>query len=271
MRKLIVCLVVCCLVGSASAGTWQTGYDGTEAGTLALWKFDGATDTARQAEIGSGSNYAIDSWGYQGTGGTTPDSTSETGGKFGGAYVSTTEGYGEATNGFSGWSSSDNHKRIELWFTVDSSVLNTDGTWNTGNLGVKTWEMELLHAGFGIYLENSTDKMVDQSGYDNGGNFASDALTWAPDTWYHYATEYRDSTHADPGATMYLDGVVIATDDRSVIWGDGANADLRFGNYASTYDLGLVGKIDEVRISVVPEPATMALLGLGGLLIRRKR
>ncbi len=236
---------------AAGENPYFSPYTGSEPDTLVLWKFDGATDAAREAESGSGSNYAITSWGYQGQAGsgTTPDSTSETGGKFGGAYVSTTEGYGSAANGFSVWSGTDIVKTIEFWFLVDSSVLNPDGTWNEGNLGVATWEMEMLHGGFGIYLENITDRMVDQAGYDSGGNFFGPAMTWAPDTWYHYAAEYRDSTHANPGATMYLDGVVIATDDRSIIWGEDASADLRFGNYASTYDLGLVGKIDEVRVS----------------------
>ncbi len=259
MKKLIVSLIVLALVGSALAAgenLFFKPYTGSEPDTLLLYHFDGATDTAREAESGSGSNYAITSWGVH-TSGTT-DSTSATGGKFDGAYVSTVEGYGIAADAISVWdNNASNVHTVEGWFWIDPSVLNPDGTWNLANMGDATWEMELLYigapSGHGIWLgtEFAVDinRIVDGMGYGLGGSVYSDVLEWQPETWYHLAFEYRNSDHPNPGETIYRDGVVIGTDDRSVTWASDNDTDLKFANWNGTYEIGWVGMLDEIRIS----------------------
>jgi len=92
--------------------------------------------------------------------------------------------------------------------------------------------------------------------------------------------------------SLYLDKILVAqtigmTGATSIGIGEGAGGD----NWAGTWTLGrgmwngghgdrVFGNIDEVRISdtaldpcqfLIPEPATILILGLGGLTLLRKR
>jgi len=103
------------------------------------------------------------------------------------------------------------------------------------------------------------------------------------DQWVHFAGVYTPGTSLE----VYLNG------DLSAIRTDGIPAsqfsnngrDVLIGNRPDAGDTGWYGALDEVRIysdaltetqieevMAIPEPATMLMLGLGGLaLIRRKR
>ena len=107
------------------------------------------------------------------------------------------------------------------------------------------------------------------------------------DTWYHYAVTFElDGTSAT--ATMYRDGVFVldatATDFSGFSASD-LNAELGESSPGTgTGDGGFNGLLDDVRVynealtqaeiqglAIIPEPATLALLGLGGAVMLGRR
>lgn len=103
------------------------------------------------------------------------------------------------------------------------------------------------------------------------------------DQWVHYAGVYTPGTSLE----IYLNGdpVGINTTDIPASQFSNNGRDVLIGNRPDSSDCGWYGSLDEVRIysdalseteieavMAIPEPATMLMLGLGGLaLMRRKR
>jgi hypothetical protein len=115
-------------------------------------------------------------------------------------------------------------------------------------------------------------------GFGNGNYraFNSTKDSWNAGQWYHIAATY-DSSLSSGNVKLYVDGVLdtsygetrsIATNDLPLfINSDPYEVDAGAPSPSVRY---FPGVIDEAR--VIPEPATLSLLGLGGLaVIRRKR
>ena len=103
------------------------------------------------------------------------------------------------------------------------------------------------------------------------------------DRWVHYAAVYTPGTSME----IYLDGDPASIRTTGIPASQFSNngRDVLIGNRPDSSDCGWYGSLDEVRIysdalseteieavMAIPEPATMLMLGLGGLaLMRRKR
>ena len=87
--------------------------------------------------------------------------------------------------------------------------------------------------------------------------------------WYHAAATYNSG---DGQWELWLNDQIEATFSAGA-WGFASGAsDLYLGSYNDSQNF-FVGQMDEVRIgeyTYIPEPATMALLAIGSLLLRRK-
>lgn len=245
MKKVVMLLMVIGLVSASQAAMIDDFQAYTEAGTImddtgGVWTetpSDTAVGNVDLADDGAGNQY-ITNWSSGGWGGQT------------GAYRSL------GTNTVADGSSAI------LEFDMMAATDTYDMSFGLANTGDnKAWnDMEAY-----VTIKNGDVKLRDvDGGLGLGDVVAAGAITAG--TWYHFMLDVDTTTDT---FDLYLDGVLTFT---------GAG----FRNGVDTEDLdavkligyGCVDSGDYVavdNITLVPEPATMALLGLGALVMRRKR
>jgi hypothetical protein len=167
------------------------------------------------------------------------------------------------------------------------SISDTDNLDVSSALALEAWikpdEDESTHIGTTSYLIIKPGSYQLNMGADRtsltlqvkiGGSTKSLSVTGLDisyDSWTHVVASY-DSSLTENNMKIYMDGLLIGQQDQAGLVDVNAN-DVSIG-YADR-SANFKGLIDDVKIwnTAVPEPATMVLLGLGGvgLLIRRRR
>jgi len=259
VKRLLVLVLVLSLAGSASADL--RGY----------WKLDGNGD---------------DSSGY-GNDGNVSANVAPTADRFGNpnGAMYFTDGLGNINVGNDASLNLTGAMSILGWAYLDtnSSVYDRRNSRILGKMdggGARAWSAGIEHRN-NTAVHNRGNFQISSDGSDVIS--CEDDATIPLDEWFHYAGVYTPGTSME----LYINGDLAMNVTTGVPASQySANGwDVLIGNRPAASDCGWYGALDEVRIysealtetqieaiMAIPEPATMLMLGLGGLaLIRRKR
>lgn len=155
--------------------------------------------------------------------------------------------------------------RIEFDWTRSNTALDHWVSFSTGFTYSTEPNFRIVDAGtdFGILLRNSG---IDTQKFDNGTGAATGSFT-ATDDPQHVTINLLFSSYADGQSVSAITTVGSTVVDSSSFTWNGNSGQFFFE--LSTVEAGQ--KIDNLSVSTVPEPSSLALLVLGGLLISQRR
>lgn len=141
----------------------------------------------------------------------------------------------------------------------------TYGNWDFAMANTNTYEGSWMHMAV-TYDGTTFIQYINGIPVFSKADFATqfDDGTWDQDWAYWYENPMKIGTHADNPNTTLENGYLAGPLDDFAIWGNCyLDADMVAALYA--------GNVDPLSALCIPEPATLLLLGLGGVLLRRKR
>jgi hypothetical protein len=145
---------------------------------------------------------------------------------------------------------------IDMWFMA-SGVNTAQMLFNCYRVAqVKIWNGDIYFAAW------DDDEVLTEI-------ITSGALTAS--VWQHVVASVTPQGVMD--VSVYaLNGSLIGSATGNLTSGtfNQASRTMYFGSNGGTSNF-YTGRLDEVKVSYIPEPATLALLGLGGLLLRKKK
>lgn len=172
-----------------------------------------------------------------------------------------TDGHGMWHSGLSGSYTSPAGVAVQEWLMADFGLPRTI-------YGADIWNIDTFYWARGIKdisISVSTDN-VNWSTVWSGVVVPADGTL--PDLLYDGVTWVNPNL--DPGHDPQYGRLY----DQRILFDSGVEAKYVVINIFSQHDAAAYGDyiaVDEIRFLAVPEPATMALLGIGGLLFTRKR
>jgi hypothetical protein len=233
------------------------------AGLIAHYTFDsdGSATVGTDATLGEGAS--IDNTNFVAGGGSLLLDPN--------AIVTDTSGADGAVGGDSfDWSGSDVRT---VTFFVRASSTQVDALGTMISLGSGTGGGNR----FDIRLDNGNLRLEVQA----GGSTTGSAL--ADDTWHHVAIVVPGATSTVNDVQYYIDGALVGTFSNAQNIDTGVGP-LRIGDSYQDTGRDFTGNIDDVRLydtaltaneiaalAAIPEPGSLALLGLGGLAMLRRR
>jgi len=134
---------------------------------------------------------------------------------------------------------------------------------DTSNIGVYN-DTQLPNQGLVIYVSIDEADIDKGSWTGNSTQHSPPAPVEGTSTYYGYYEGYGDLWYWEPGVSVddYLVGSMVDFEFQCDALGD---------VHITLYGDDAVTVLDTLTIAQVPEPMTIALLGLGGLLLRRRK
>lgn len=187
------------------------------------------------------------------------------------AIITDTSGADGAVGGDNfDWSGSD-VRTVAFFVLANTNQVDTLGTMislGSGTGGGNRFDIRL--DGGNLRLE------VQAGGSTTGSNLADN-------TWHHVAIVVSNATSTVNDVQYYIDGALVGSFSNAQNIDTGAGP-LRIGDSYQDAGRDFTGNIDDVRLydsaltaneiaalAAIPEPGSLALLGLGGLMFARRR
>ncbi|MFA5204597.1 MAG: LamG domain-containing protein [Lentisphaeria bacterium] len=168
-------------------------------------------------------------------------------------------------------------------FTAEAWIKAPAGGWQSGLVTLVGMQEFVSPWGHNFYFGIDSGKPA--FGFYNGGAWTSGTAASAigvTDDWVHVACVYDLSKPQWNRAVYYVNGVLVATGGDNLDGNPTGSGYLYLGQSGAS-GVSFTGAIDEARLSsvaraaselspnLVPEPAAVALLALGGLALLRRR
>lgn len=153
---------------------------------------------------------------------------------------------------------------------VGGGDATTIDTWDSSRLEVYSTSLPLSYTGnrgvYDIHLHDDSSLLF-TGGATESITVKTNALAELRGGVINYLTIYNLGSMTSSATIYCQEGYQMDATGISGLWEDGTAFDIQFDNVGSPFP----PTANFVNVEIVPEPATLAMLGLGGLLLRRKR